>query len=205
MCTCVIILRRLHPRASFSHPLKSPVYLLLVSEWYKPNSCLDFPIGGSQAMADALARCGDQGGGMDMRPGQARHPPGAHSPEDMSFSTPSVLRAIHIIKHALRRTDVHTGESCIPSHPSCRGVTKRAGGRVMTNSHVERIIMEGGRAVGVTLRGGGVIRASKAVVSNASVWDTVTKLLPKEHVPEQVSTRSMGYLVLCNLTYFTSH
>jgi phytoene dehydrogenase-like protein len=75
----------------------------------------------------------------------------------------------------------------------------------MTNSHVERIIMEGGRAVGVTLRGGGVIRASKAVVSNASVWDTVTKLLPKEHVPEQVSTRSMGYLVLCNLTYFTSH
>ena len=56
----------------------------------------------------------------------------------------------------------------------------------MTSSHVERIIMEGGRAVGVELRGGSIIRASKAVVSNASVWDTVNKLLPEGQVPEQV-------------------
>lgn len=56
----------------------------------------------------------------------------------------------------------------------------------MTSSHVERIIMEGGRAVGVELRGGAIIRASKAVVSNASVWDTVNKLLPEGQIPEQV-------------------
>lgn len=93
----------------------------MFNEWYKPNSCLDFPIGGSQAMADALAR----------------------------------------------------------------GVTKREGGKVYVNSHVEGLLMDGDRVAGVQLRGGGTIRATKAVVSNASVWDTV-KLLPQEHVPEKV-------------------
>lgn len=40
-----------------------------------------------------------------------------------------------------------------------------------------QILVEGGRATGVQLRSGGVIRAHKAVVTNASVWDTQT-LLP---------------------------
>lgn len=40
-------------------------------------------------------------------------------------------------------------------------------------SHVEEIIVEGGRAVGVRLRNGNEVRARKAVVSNASVWDTI--------------------------------
>lgn len=62
-----------------------------------------------------------------------------------------------------------------------RGV-KKNGGKVRTKSHVDQILIEGGRAVGVVLQGGQVIRASKAVVSNASMWDTV-RLLPPEHVP----------------------
>lgn len=47
---------------------------------------------------------------------------------------------------------------------------------------MQRILFEDGRASGVVLRDGSVIRASKAVISNASAWDTV-KLLPKEVVP----------------------
>ena len=66
-----------------------------------------------------------------------------------------------------------------------RGVTKRKDGKVLLNSHVERVLVEDGRAVGVMLRGGGTIRATKAVVSNASVWDTM-KLLPEAAVPDQV-------------------
>jgi len=62
-----------------------------------------------------------------------------------------------------------------------RGV-KKNGGKVRMKSHVERILIEGGRAVGVLLKDGQVIRASKAVVSNASMWDTI-RLLPQEHVP----------------------
>jgi hypothetical protein len=38
---------------------------------------------------------------------------------------------------------------------------------------VEEILIENGRAAGVRLRNGDVIRANKAVVSNASSWDTV--------------------------------
>jgi hypothetical protein len=36
----------------------------------------------------------------------------------------------------------------------------------------------GGRAAGVNLRGGHVMRARKAVISNASIWDTM-KLIPR--------------------------
>lgn len=63
------------------------------------------------------------------------------------------------------------------------GVTKR-GGEVRVNAHVEQIIVENGKAVGVKLRGGEVIRARKAVVSNASTPDMLC-LLPPGSVPPQ--------------------
>ncbi len=72
--------------------------------------------------------------------------------------------------------------------PFLAGIQKN-GGRVLLRSHVEEILVEGGRASGVRLRGnrapGGrpeVIRAKKAVVSNASVWDTQC-LLPEGEEP----------------------
>ncbi|KAG2437504.1 hypothetical protein HXX76_006153 [Chlamydomonas incerta] len=76
-----------------------------------------------------------------------------------------------------------------------RGITKN-GGRVLLRTHVEQVVMEGGRAAGVRLRpqgpaGGNAaagqpefIRARCGVVSNASVWDT-QKLLPAGAAPEQ--------------------
>ena len=59
-----------------------------------------------------------------------------------------------------------------------RGVTKRGTGRLLLNTHVEEIVIEEGRAVGVRVRRpkGKILRAKRAVISNASVWDT-TKLL----------------------------
>lgn len=61
--------------------------------------------------------------------------------------------------------------------------------RIALSAHVEKIIVENGRAVGIQLRKGGKrVRARKAVVSNASVWDTL-KLLPPESMPtEEVTT-----------------
>lgn len=67
-----------------------------------------------------------------------------------------------------------------------RAITHRPGGRLLLRAHVDSLLLEGGRAVGVQLRpqpgkqgqgGVEVIRARKAVISNASVWDT-QKLLP---------------------------
>jgi len=54
-----------------------------------------------------------------------------------------------------------------------RGITKH-GGIVRTNSHVEKIIIEDKRAVGVELRASGkkkTYRAKQAVISNLSLWD----------------------------------
>ena len=39
--------------------------------------------------------------------------------------------------------------------------------RVVVGAHVEEVVVEGGRAVGVRLRTGEEIRATKAVISNA--------------------------------------
>jgi len=61
-----------------------------------------------------------------------------------------------------------------------RGLTKH-GGKLILNAHVEQILVQNNRAVGVRLRNGKEIRANKAVVSNASVWDTL-KLIPESAV-----------------------
>ncbi|KAI7837615.1 hypothetical protein COHA_008541 [Chlorella ohadii] len=70
-----------------------------------------------------------------------------------------------------------------------RGIEKH-GGRVLLRSHVEQVLVEGGRAAGVRLRGSGgsggrpeIVRAKRAVVSNASVWDTM-RLLPQGAVSD---------------------
>lgn len=57
-------------------------------------------------------------------------------------------------------------------------------GHLLLNSHVNEILIENGRAVGVKLRRKGkVIKAKRAVISNASIWDT-TKLLPEGSIPD---------------------
>ncbi len=99
----------------------------MFADWYRPNVKLDYPIGGSGAIVDALVR----------------------------------------------------------------GLTKH-GGKLILNAHVEQVLVENNRAVGVRLRNGKEIRANKAVVSNASVWDTL-KLIPngavsKQYVEQQQAT-----------------
>ncbi len=99
----------------------------MFAEWYKPGVQLDYPMGGSGAIVDALVR----------------------------------------------------------------GLTKK-GGEIIYNAHVEEVLVEKNKAVGVRLRNDKKIRASKAVVSNASVWDTLSLIpqgvLPKSFVQERAST-----------------
>lgn len=59
---------------------------------------------------------------------------------------------------------------------------QRHGGQLLLNAHVEQILVEGKRAIGVQLRGGKQIRASRAVISSASIWDTL-KFLPDGALP----------------------
>ncbi|BAZ12850.1 amine oxidase [Calothrix sp. NIES-4071] len=89
----------------------------MFADWYKPNVKLDYPIGGSGALVEALVR----------------------------------------------------------------GLTK-FNGTLMLNAHVENILIDKKRASGVKLRSGKTIQARKAVISNASVWDTL-KLIPEGAIP----------------------
>lgn len=95
----------------------------MFADWYEPGAVLDYPIGGSGALVDALVR------------GLERH-----------------------------------------------------GGKLMLNAHIEQVLVENNRAVGVRLRGGKVLKARRGVVSNASIWDTL-KLLPPAAIPKQLQVR----------------
>jgi len=57
---------------------------------------------------------------------------------------------------------------------------RRRGGRIRTRTRVTRILVEGGRAVGVELEGGEIVRAQD-VVCNADPAVAFGKLLGKEH------------------------
>jgi phytoene dehydrogenase-like protein len=69
-----------------------------------------------------------------------------------------------------------------------RGLEKN-GGTLRLGSHVDSVIVEGGRAVGLKLRRGGEVRARRAVVSNATVWDT-QRLVPAGALPEDYCRES---------------
>jgi carotene isomerase len=60
---------------------------------------------------------------------------------------------------------------------------KRWGGELRLNAHVEQILVESGRVAGVRLRKGEILKAP-VVISNATIWDTYTKLLRKEDLPQ---------------------
>jgi len=66
-----------------------------------------------------------------------------------------------------------------------RGLEK-FGGKLQLNAHVDEIIVENGRATGVRLKNGNVVTAKKAVVSNATPFDTVKMLGTKQDLPDGV-------------------
>lgn len=67
---------------------------------------------------------------------------------------------------------------------------KRSGGRVRFDTTALRLAFdESGRAVGVTLLNGETVKASRAVVSNLTVWDTYGKLVGLKRTPDELRER----------------
>jgi phytoene dehydrogenase-like protein len=81
------------------------------------------------------------------------------------------------------RLDYPIGGSAALVKALARGITKRDG-QIKTGAHITQINSKNGRATGVRLRSGEVIEARRAVVSNASIWDTL-KLLPAGVLPQK--------------------
>jgi phytoene dehydrogenase-like protein len=70
---------------------------------------------------------------------------------------------------------VPIGGTCEMGNTLVRGLEK-FGGKIQLNAHVDEILVENGRAVGVRLKNGNIVKAKKAVVSNATPFDTVKML-----------------------------
>jgi len=68
---------------------------------------------------------------------------------------------------------------------------QRWGGELRLNAHVKQILVAGGKAVGIRLRNGEVIKAP-VVISNATLWDTYTKLLPEKDLPQAFRQSSLA-------------
>lgn len=60
---------------------------------------------------------------------------------------------------------------------------ERWGGTLRLGTHVKKILIESGRTSGVRLKNGQILLAP-IVISNASIWDTYTKLLKPEDLPK---------------------
>ncbi len=59
---------------------------------------------------------------------------------------------------------------------------ERWGGKLRLGCHVEQILVSSGKVVGVKLQNGEILKAP-TVISNASMWDTYTKLLDPQDLP----------------------
>jgi phytoene dehydrogenase-like protein len=100
------------------------------------------------------------------------------------------MRDLHQSRAAL---DYPVGGSDAVIQALIRGITKSGKGRVLLNSPVQEIIVdETGHATGIRLkRGKKIIKAKRAVISNASIWDTI-KLLPQEAISESTRQQYMS-------------
>lgn len=81
---------------------------------------------------------------------------------------------------------VPIGGTCEMGNTLQRGLEK-FGGKLQLNAHVDEILVEDGRTTGVRLKNGSVIKARKAVVSNATPFDTVKMLGTEQELPEGVA------------------
>ena len=77
--------------------------------------------------------------------------------------------------------DYPIGGSAAMVNALVRGLEKY-GGTLRLGAHVKEILVENGRATGVALRSGEVLKAN-TVISNASIWDTL-KLVPDGTLPK---------------------
>jgi phytoene dehydrogenase-like protein len=92
----------------------------------------------------------------------------------------------HSIAQVLQRAYVHNG------------------GQIRAMHHVERILMEDGRATGVRLRDGREWQARLAVVSNADPYSTFIEMIGDENLPRRFTDRVKD-IELDEFSYFQVH
>ena len=67
-----------------------------------------------------------------------------------------------------------------------RGIEKNGKGKVLLSTHVDQILIENSKAIGVKLKRNGIkIKAKRAVISNASIWNTL-ELIKDEDLSSEI-------------------
>jgi len=80
----------------------------------------------------------------------------------------------------------------------------RNGGQIRAVHHVEKILVESGRAVGVRLRDGREWKAKAAVVSNGDPYSTFIDMVGEENLPRSFAER-IKEIQLDEFSYFQIH
>lgn len=98
----------------------------------------------------------------------------------------------------IRAFDLETGyELCAGgSWNLARGLMETfiaAGGTYLNQAHVERIVVEGGRATGVELADGHTLRARSFVASTVDVHQTFERMLGREQLPRELGERVAAF------------
>lgn len=83
-------------------------------------------------------------------------------------------------------------------------VIEANGGVVRTNSHVERIVVEGGQAKGVELTDGTRITARKLVASNVEPGQTLMKMVGEDKLPQEATVQVKRWRA-SEMALFTVH
>jgi phytoene dehydrogenase-like protein len=73
------------------------------------------------------------------------------------------------------------------------GVIRAAGGACETDAEVERVLVEGSRAVGVRTAGGETVRATRAVVANVTPTQLYSRLVPNAPAETAAKARRFRY------------
>ncbi len=63
------------------------------------------------------------------------------------------------------------------------------GGKYFTHSHVDKILIENGKAKGIRLADGTEIEARKLVLTDVDPWQLAFKLIGKENLPERITKK----------------
>jgi phytoene dehydrogenase-like protein len=80
----------------------------------------------------------------------------------------------------------------------------RNGGQIRAVHHIEKILIENGRAVGVRLRDGREWNAKLAVVSNVDPYSTFVDMVGDKHLPKPFTER-IKHIELDEFSYFQIH
>jgi phytoene dehydrogenase-like protein len=94
----------------------------------------------------------------------------------------------------IRAFDLETGYQLCRggSFNLARGLMERfiaAGGRFINHAHVERIVLEGGRATGITLADGRTLRAGQFVASTVDVHQTFADMIGRPQLPASYAAK----------------